>query len=71
MAVQASRRQPPGWDSRRNSGSSSSGRRGTSGDQGMFRFKYNQVDIGLAEDQLWQLAVPFAVLFGLAIFIGA
>jgi len=36
----------------------------------VFRFKFNQVDVALAEDQLWQLALPFAVLFGVAIFIG-
>lgn len=63
MAVQARRQQ--GWN--RSRGSSSS--RGNPDDR-VFRFKFNQVDVALAEDQLWQLAVPFAVLFGLAIFIG-
>lgn len=61
VAVQARRQQ--GWNNRS---------RGSSGSRSpdVFRFKFNQVDVSLAEDQLWQLAVPFAVLFGLAIFIG-
>ncbi|KAF6255233.1 hypothetical protein COO60DRAFT_1536551 [Scenedesmus sp. NREL 46B-D3] len=35
-----------------------------------FRLKFNQIDVSLAEDQLWRLAIPFAALFGLAVFIG-
>jgi hypothetical protein len=64
VAVQARRQQ--GWNNRSRGSSSSRGNL----DDRVFRFKFNQVDVALAEDQLWQLAVPFAVLFGLAIFIG-
>lgn len=65
MVVQA--RRQGGWDSRSRR-SSSSGR--DSQDDRVFRFKFNQMDVSLAEDQLWRLALPFAALFGLAVFIG-
>jgi hypothetical protein len=61
LSVQARRR--GGWDE------SSSSRR-SSRDDKSFRFKFNQIDVSLAEDQLWRLALPFAALFGLAVFIG-
>jgi hypothetical protein len=62
--VQAKRR--GGWSD----SSSSSRGRGSSKDDKSFRFKFNQIDVSLAEDQLWRLALPFAALFGLAVFIG-
>jgi hypothetical protein len=62
LAVQAKRR--GGWND------SSSRGRGSSKDDKSFRFKFNQIDVSLAEDQLWRLALPFAALFGLAVFIG-
>jgi hypothetical protein len=64
VVVQARRR--GGWDSN----SSSRSRRNSQDDDRSFRFKFNQVDVALAEDQLWKLALPFAALFGLAVFIG-
>jgi hypothetical protein len=63
-AVVVEARRQKGWDSR------SKGNNSSSRDDRAFRFKFNNVDVPLAEDQMWQLAVPFAVLFGLAIFIG-
>ena len=63
-AVVVEARRQKGWDSR------SKGNNSSSRDDRAFRFKFNNVDVALAEDQMWQLAVPFAVLFGLAIFIG-
>lgn len=60
-AVVVQARRQGGWDSR-------SRRQGQ--DDRVFRFKFNQMDVSLAEDQLWRLALPFAALFGLAVFIG-
>lgn len=65
-AVTVEARRQGGWDSRNRRSSSGKG----SQNDGAFRFKFNQVDVALAEDQLWKLALPFAALFGLAIFIG-
>jgi hypothetical protein len=65
-AVTVEARRQGGWDSRNRRSSSGKG----SQNDGSFRFKFNQVDVALAEDQLWKLALPFAALFGLAIFIG-
>lgn len=67
VAVQA--RRQGGWDSS-SSRSSSRGSRSSRDGSNMFRFKFNQMDVALAEDQLWQLALPFALLFGFAVFIG-
>ncbi|WIA31083.1 hypothetical protein OEZ86_001110 [Tetradesmus obliquus] len=62
LPIQARRK--GGWSDN----SSSSSRR--SRDDKSFRLKFNQIDVSLAEDQMWRLALPFAALFGLAVFIG-
>ncbi|KAF8068191.1 hypothetical protein HT031_001877 [Scenedesmus sp. PABB004] len=46
-------------------------RGGGAGDRpSLFRFKLGSVDVSLAEEQLWRLALPLTALFGIAVVIG-